>query len=329
MRREIIRGKVERLLTNSASEVNGMTLDSGWAIGFPPERAREVLQIVRIGSLVEIQASVPLDWPLGWPANMQVDATLITDQLSGNCVALGVFSSHAPEVRAEICPPPGTAWTPLAPPHSTLATERDKRARAAIPEKATQAVERAYDRLYRCQTMLAFLKRSIRDQGEVLQYLHEAKKTYLQALGRYQSWDFEGACECAAACDNLANMVEILVRKTFDSLSFQTDLRRESSGPASETVEFDGNLLYDNLNHTESMLGRIHWITSNGTLPTEDREQVLKLVSWSEHLKHWASLLQDIGADPEACQFARAANAAAGAAEHVCKKCYVTRYAEP
>ncbi len=333
MRQKIVRGKIERLLTNSASEVNGMILDGGWVFGFAPERAREVLEIVTVGSLVDVQAIVPTDTPSGrpldWPENMQAEATVITEPLSGKCVVLSPISSHTPEVCAEICPPPGTACSPLAPTRGTMAPERDKRARAAIPEKATRAVERAYDRLYRCQTMLAFVKSSIKHRGAVLQYLHEAKRTYLQALGRYQEWDFEGACECAAASEDLANMVEILARETFDSLSFPTDIRREISAPAaSDQEKADGALAHDSLNHTESILGRIHWITTNGTLPSEDRAQVLKLVSWSEHLKHWANLLRDIGADTEASQFARAANAAAGAAEHVCKRCYVTQNGE-
>lgn len=331
MRMEIISGRIDRLLTNSAAEVNGLVLDSGRAFAFPPEKAKELLQIVSIGTFVEIEASVPA----GCPPGTQLDAARITNCLSGTFVTLSVLSTHTPGVRAEICPPPppGTAYSPLAPPRSTLASERDKHARAAIPQRATCAVEQAYDRLHRCHAMLAFLKKSIHHFPNILQYLHESKRTYMQALTRYQAWDFEGACECAAASDSLAQMVEILISGAFDSLS----LLSNSSGEIrpSESVEdrFEGDrfeevVAQNNLSHTESVLGRIHWITTNGTLPSEDREQVLKLVSWSEQLKQWANRLQDIGADDEANQFARAAHAAAGAAEHVCKKCYVTRYSE-
>jgi len=330
MRMEIISGRIERLLTNSAAEVNGLVLDSGRAFAFPPEKAKELLQIVTIGTFVEIEASVPA----GCPPGTQLDATRITNCLSGTFVTLSVLSTQAPEVRAEICPPPGTAYSPLAPPCSTLASERDKQARAAIPQRATRAVEQAYDRLHRCHAMLAFLKKSIHDLPDILQYLHESKRTYMQALTRYQAWDFEGACECAAASESLAQIVEILIAGPFNSLP----LLSNSSGevPPAESFEdrfeddrfdedrFDEGAAHNNLSHTESALGRIHWITTNGTLPSEDREQVLKLVSWSEQLKQWANRLQDIGADDEAGQFSRAAQAAAGAAEHVCKKCYVT-----
>ena len=319
---QIMSGRIDRLLTNSAAEVNGLVLDSGRAFAFPAEKAKELLEIASIGTFVDIEASAPA----GCLPSTQLDAATITNRLSGTFVTLSVLSTKAPEVRAEICPPPGTASPPLAPPIGALAPERDQQARAAIPRKATCAVEQAYDRLHRCQIKLAFVK-SMKNQSEVLQYLQEAKRTYMQALSRYQAWDFEGSCECAAASGDLSELVEILVSGTFSSLS-PGKSPREVTAAATVPEEFDDPPARENLVHTESVLQRIHWITTNGTLPSEDREQVLKLVSWSEQLKHWANRLEDIGADDEASQFARAAHAAAGAAEHVCKKCYVTRYAE-
>lgn len=321
----MIGGRIQNLLTNAASEVSGIVLDNGQAVMFPPEKAGEVLSIVTLGSHVEIETFTPSCVA----GNSPVHAATITDLRSHKSFFFNVNPTETPEVCADVYPPPGTASAPLAPTFEMPAAECGKRARAAIAERVIDAIERAYDRLHRSQVLLAFLKSATREKSTVLQYLHEAKRTYAQALSRYQARDFEGARECAAAAYDLAEIAEILISRTFHSPAHQPT----SGPPAIESVpvpeNFKAAAVNNNLHRIDTLLGRVRWVTKNGTLPSEDRDQVQKLVSWSDNLKRWARRLLDVGAGDEASEFAHAAAAAADAAEHVCKKCYVTRRADP
>ena len=116
-----------------------------------------------VGSYVELQAIVAQDTfdsePEGTPANSQLELAAITEPFSGKRLCLCELPTSEPEVRAANYPPPGAVTLPLAPTSCGMpAHERDKRARAPIPARATNAVEQAYDRLHRTQVMLAFVK---------------------------------------------------------------------------------------------------------------------------------------------------------------------------
>ena len=317
----LIGGRIHSFLTNSTGEINGVVLDSGQAAAFPPEKTNELFSVVTLGSRVEIEALTPN----GSDGDLPATAISITDLLSNQTVFLNMVPTEKPEVYADVYPPPGTA-SPLAPTSEISAAERDNRARAAIPEKVTNAIERARDRLHRSHAMLGFLKAANKEKSFLLQYLQEAKKTYLQALGRYRAGDFEGAHECAAASFELSDMIETLISRTFHSTAptgQETNSQAASAAPGADKMK--ASTLKSNIERIDHQLERIQWVAANGTLPSEDREQVQKLVFWSERLKGWACCLLDIGAGEEAGEFAHAAEAAAGAAEHVCKKCYVTR----
>jgi hypothetical protein len=312
-------GIVERLLTNSTGEVNGIVLDNGRVISFRPEKAIEVLSIVNVGSRVEIQTLIPGDGSDNNQSNVVVVVNLSSNESFTLCV-LG--PTCAPEVCADY-PPPESVSTPLAPFLERRLGVSGKRFRTT--ERVSDEIERAYDQLHRSHVILAFLKTANHERAAVLAYLQEAERVYVQTLGRYQARDFEGARECATASYHLSRMVEILVSRAFHSAARRDDSAgaNVSSSPAAEDNRVETR---SSLRRVERQLGRIQWVIKNGTLPSDDRDQVQKLVSWSENLRGWACRLLDLGAGQEADEFASAAQAAVDAAEHVCRKCYVTRY---
>src|SRR5579872_5212685 len=104
-RTQMTAGRIDRFLTNSAAEVNGIVLQGGRAFAFPATRARDVLEMARIGSYVELQAIVPE----GCGASTQLDLAAITEPLSGKRLCLCESPTSEPEVRAEFYPPPGAA----------------------------------------------------------------------------------------------------------------------------------------------------------------------------------------------------------------------------
>jgi hypothetical protein len=187
-------------------------------------------------------------------------------------------------------------------------------------------MEQAYDGLHRTQAMLAYLKMIKQGKSEIGQYLDEAKHTYVQALSRYQVRDFEGAREFAKASSGLSRVIEILISRTFHSSADYPKLAPPPPGHV--PTRGDLGTVQQELDRVEQLLSRIHWVTENGTLPSEDRAQVRKLSLWSASLHRWARRLFEAGAADEAVEFAQAADAAASSAEHLCRKCYVTRGAD-
>jgi hypothetical protein len=179
-------------------------------------------------------------------------------------------------------------------------------------------LEQAQRQVHHSKAILAFLKSVNQGRPSLLQYLHEADRTFLQALEHYQSHNFEEALECAAACCELCNLIEILVSRAFRSAS-QLAIAAENDPP--QPLSFKA--VHADIQRIDGLIGRIEWVAANGTLPVEDREQVRRLILWSESLHHCSARLLDIGAADEATELLHAAEAAAGAAEHVCRKSYV------
>jgi hypothetical protein len=319
----IIAGRICGLLNNRAGEINGIILDGGESVRFPPERASGVLLIATLGSQVEVQALVQN----GLTANNQFLGIAITNLASKQSAKLAVAPSNKPEVSAEIYPPPGTV-TPLAPTLQELCarSSQDAGQPAATRRDVADEMEQAYDGLHRTQAMLAYLIMIKQEKSQIGMYLDEAKHTYVQALTRYQARDFEGAREFAAASSSLSKAIEILISRTFHSSSDYPKLA--PLPPERIPGRADPGATQRELDRIEHLLARIDWVTDNGTLPTEDREQVRKLAQWSANLRRWALRLADTGAVEEAVEFVRAAEAAASSAEHLCKKCYVTRSAD-
>jgi flagellar biosynthesis/type III secretory pathway chaperone len=207
---------------------------------------------------------------------------------------------------------------PLAPTVSR-GTWTHKRELFRVNFTVVQTVEQAQNQLHHSKAILSFLQSVHQGKPSLLQYLQEAERTFLQALENYQNRNYEEARECAAACCELCNLIEILVLRAFQSAA-QLASVAENDFPA----PLSGTGIRADLHRVDEILGRIQWIVQNGTLPSQDREQVQKLVSWSESLHRCATRLFDIGAVEETMELLRAAQSAAGAAEHICRKSYVT-----
>jgi hypothetical protein len=320
-----ITGKICGLLSNSAGEINGIVLDNGQNIEFPPELASRVLSIATLGSRVEVRTLLP-ESPI---IRLQFTGVLITEMASKQSVSLSAFTSsyQPPEASAEIYPPPGTA-TPLAPafPRAVASSTPESWHDLATRNEVANEMEHAYEGLHRTQAMLAYLKMVRQEKTEIGEYLDEAKHTYVQALTCYQARDFDGAREFAAASGDLSRMVEILISRTFHLSSESPKL--VPMPPEHVSDRSDLGATSRELDRIQQLLARIDWVLANGTLPSEDREQVQKLSVWGANLRRWALRLLDAGAPTEALEFVRAADAAVNSAEHLCRKCYLTRAAD-
>ena len=320
---QIITGRICRLLHNSADEVNGFALDSGVDVHFPPDGANHVLAIATAGSLVEVHARQRGNLA----GDVRMDAIFISNLDSKRSSSL--YPPTTPcrlEVSTGVAPPPHTT-VPLAPTLQNLSeplySEHAAPQPLATRNNVADEMEQAYDVMHRTQAMLAYLKTMKQEESIIYQYLDEAQHTYVQALSRYQARDFEGAREFAEASSSLSRAIEILISRNFHSNTNYPKLvpPPPEHFPDTETAQHD-------LDRIERLLARIHWVTENGTLPSEDRTQVRKLSSWSETLHRRARRLLESGTMEDAIEFARAADATACSAEHLCKKCYVTRGAD-
>lgn len=193
----------------------------------------------------------------------------------------------------------------------------------ADQEGAARSIELAYDGLHRAQALLAYVTIVNLHGPDISQLFEESKHTYQQAVSSYQRKDFAVAKEFAIASGELSQSVEIIVSKT---------LRTDSSAPT--TVPSPPRQLAEVLNSAEAqsglarvgkLLARIHWLVQNGTLPSEDREQVRRILSWSEVLYIKSQQSWKAGAFAEASYLISAAEAVAQSADHICRQDYIAR----
>jgi hypothetical protein len=324
---QTVTGRISRLLHDRSGDVNGLVLDTGVGVLFPSDVAPLVLAIATIDSRVEVSGRIHS----GSSHDAYIDAAKIANLDSKRTASLYVLSTpQRPEVFAGHQTAPSTA-APLAPP-STVDSESAHAQHAKLPSSITHSdvideIELAYDRLHRTQAMLAYMKMMKQGKNTAGQYLDEAKHTYVQALSRYEARDFEGAREFAAASSGLSRSVEILISRTFHSNNDYPKL--VPPPPERLPARGDTQTVRNDLDRVEHLLARVRWVTENGTVPSEDRVQIERLSSWSERLCRWAQRLFESGAMEDAIEFAQAAHAAVCSAEHLCRKCYVTRSAEP
>jgi len=313
---QAVTGTIRRLLRDSAGEVNGFALDTGLNIRFPSDQAASMLAIVTVGSSVKVHASVR-----GNPIGTASLAT-VTNLDSGQSADFLAFSpAHKPEVSTDANAPPRTEAS-LAPAPRVVCDPQP----LATARNVADEIEQAYDRLHRTQAMLAYLVMMRQEQNMIGQYLDEAKHTYVQALSRHQVRDFEGARDFAAASSGLSRVVEILISRTFHSSINYPKL--VPPPPEHIHARRDEEAARHDLAGAEQRFTRVHWVTENGTLTSEDRAQVEKLLLWSHLLSRWARRLLETGAVEDAVEFAQAANAAVCSAEHLCRKCYTARSAD-
>lgn len=316
---QIITGRICKLLHDSVGEVNGFSLDTGLDVRFPPERAARVLTVVTAGSRVEIHARMRV----GRVGDDCADVKFVTNLDSGQSVDLSPPpTSHSPEVSTYIYAPPRKE-TPLAP---ALETGCEFQPLATASDVAHR-IEQAHERLHRIQVFLMYLKMTNQKNSGLSDYLDEAEHTFVQAVSRYEARDFEGAREYVAASSDLSRLVEILISRTFSLNPSQSKF----VPPLTDHVSAcdDRASAQRDLDRIERLLSRVQWVTENGTLSSEDCNQVKRLSSWGERLCQWAHRLLDADAIEDAIEFAQAAGAAICSAEHLCRECYVTRSADP
>lgn len=345
----IIFGKVCRFLYSPDGDATGFMIDDGLEIYFPPSYSRQVLSTLSVGSHAGIcglpcSASAP---------GSALDATYLANLDSQRSVNLEQQSPpDEPEVPAVTTSTPGLP-TPLAPFHhesdanirlrveNSQLTEsvptyrydresqplRESRPPAACShrsnsEEAVETIERAFRRLHHTQALLAYLKILNLECLDIGELLDESKRAYQKAIANYEGKMYCVASEYALASSELSRTVEILIGRT---MSCDSRCPTIVSPPPMHSSPYSGLVnAPSNFAKVELMLSRIRWVIQNGTLRSDDREQVSKIAARSEQLADEARRLVDTSPDGVSSEILKAAEAAVLAAEHLCKQSYVT-----
>jgi hypothetical protein len=354
---QVIRGRVDKFLYGHAGEINGFVLHRGIEVRYPLGQSSRVTAIAAIGSHVEVHG-----WTHPGPAGgMHLDAAAIMNSKLKRLVYLETPPPPpAPEVPSLSHSAPGEA-VPLAPPQldgaaANATSGRLRGSRTEIVEDgwmrvrldarqtpgdpnghgpaagspnaggdqegAAEGIERAYASLHRVQALLAYIKILNINGPDAGQLLDEAKHSYEQALSNYQRHDFSVARELAAASNDLSRAVEIVISRTLRASANSPTL--VPPPPTHPKTSKELSRARDQIAQVEQLLFRLRWLLENGTMPSEEAEQVQKITSWSETFYVEAQQLIRNGATEDALQVAQAADAMAHSAEHVCKQSYVT-----
>ena len=353
---EIINGSVREFVRSTAGALIGLIIDGGFEVRFPVEKSPLVVPIISIGSRVEIEGFADD----GISSSVCLNASVVKNLDSGCSATLqDVFPPQKPEVSPLQSPAPSAAiplashrsaspapdedvstsggpqdrllnlgWKRVSSTIDLLVSEpiHPRNRKAASPldvdrDEATRSIEQAYDALHRTQALLAYLKIVGLRGPDAGQLLNESKHTYEQALSHFQHREFSVACEFASASTDLANAVEILIIRTLRADSNYPTL--VSLPPRHATRRSDVEQTENDLEGVATTLLRLRWFLKNGTLPAEDREQVRRLVSWTEDFYEECKKLSQTGASEDALKMAEAAARAGQSAEHVCKQSYM------
>lgn len=234
---------------------------------------------------------------------------------------------YHPEVPQSFTPKRGRA-APLAPlkkdtrftlPFADHASPQDHAALA--DQEAIGAIEQTYVGLHRSQALLAYVK--ILDLGapDVGDLLIEAKNLYEQALSTYDRQDFIVANELALASSDLSRAGEIMITRTLRLNSNSPSL--VTPPPARRITQDDSIRFGSQVSAAEQILVRLRWLLANGTMPSEESDQVRRITSWSERYFGLARRLALNGAVQDSIELAEAAAVIARSAEHVCRQSYV------
>jgi hypothetical protein len=264
------------------------------------------------------------------PGDVRVDAIFMTNLDTQRSTS---FDAPSPPRSAEV--PTGLAPAPeaAAPPDPSLKSYSEPLySEHAAPQPLTTSniaadeMGQAYDGLHRIQAMLAYLKMMKQENLAIGQYLDQAKHTCGQALCQCQARDLAGAGELAAASSSLSRLVEILISRAFHPHSDYPKLVPPPPSTSPHTVI--------------RVSARMTWIESSvcsrasvGSLKMEPCHP--KSEGKYKHFHRGAKISAGgpvvclkAGAMEDAIEFAQAADAAECVAEHLCKRCYVTRGAD-
>jgi hypothetical protein len=353
---EIVYGRVREALPATDGEISGFVIDGGLEVHFPKDSARQVADLVPLGSRLEI-CGAPYRGPSGDP---HIEAKFITNLDSKQSVNLQNPPPPKEPEMSSLCASPYTEAASLAPPatEGTNDTENSLRRKTSgrVPAErkpqtniqptnlrsqtslkdmtdsagghtrtdedgAARSIELAYDGLHRSQALLAYVKIVDLQAPDVSQMFDESRHTYQQAVSSYQKQDYAVASEFAAASGELSRSVEVVVSRILRVNSSYPTL--VPYPPGNQTGIASSSETEANLNRVGKLLARIHWLVNNGTLPSEDRAQVRKIASWSDVFYAKGRQGLQVGAIIEASYFINAAEALAHSAEHVCKQDYI------
>lgn len=354
-----VSGQVAKLNRDRRGKINAILLQDGREVRFPEGFAELISSIVGEGSAVRIEAEADsADFPEG-----HLRATLITNletkqtamlpalkhkgtpgmQFNNTPVNTASLASDPDEKRDSDCGsltdrdsepavpnlPAERGPAPLHPASyfRNIAHEGDFTGASGLRNDCARSIGLAYDSLHRIQAILAYLHIMKHRVPGISQFLDEAKHTYEQALSRFAAADFIGAKEFAEASGSLSRVVEIVMGRTLRSDNTLPSL--VPPPPEHPAANLEPEHVEEDLAHAESVLARIHWVLEHGTLPTEDRAQVRKIVSWGDAFYKQARRTYRDAVLEDASEFAQAALAGANSAEHVCRKWYVNHPANP
>jgi hypothetical protein len=223
-------------------------------------------------------------------------------------------TSTKPEAISDASSLPRETEPPLVP-----SPNADRR--LTVERDAVQRIETAHEHLHRVEAMLTFVGRAEQTLPKVIEYLDEARHSCVQALECCRIRDFEAARELAAASGDFAVAVEIIISKEFDDLAGSQNFATAAEGILGRALEAPRA----KLKQVQDLLGKLRWVTQNGTIPSEECRRITKICLWTDALCSRAERLFEVGAEHPAIESTLAAQAAACAAQHLCRSHYVTR----
>jgi hypothetical protein len=354
-----VSGQVAKLNRDRHGKINAILLQDGREVRFPDGCAELISSVVEEGCVVRIEAEADSeDFPEG-----HIRATLITNLETKQTAALpalkhkgkpGMQVNNTPVNTASLasdlrgrnnldcgsltdrdCEPAVSnlrAQDGPAPFHPvsyfrSIVHEGDTTGANGAGNDSARSIGLAYDNLYRIHAILAYLHIMKHRVPGISQFLDEAKHTYEQALSRFGAADFIGAKEFAEASGSLSRVVEIVMGRTLRCDSTLPSL--VPPPPEHPAANLEPEHVEEDLAHAESVLARIHWVLEHGTLPTEDRAQVRKIVSWGDAFYKQARRTYRDAVLEDASELAQAALAGASSAEHVCRKWYANHPVNP
>jgi hypothetical protein len=320
---QTVSGRIARFLEDPRYGMRGFFLDSEQLVKIPTEQAHLASSILHVGSYVGVEgvrhsgSSGEVYWQPSLIINFDSKRSM-SFLAPIRQVGPGMPSREtAPNVTASLVHPDQVGRA-----ESDRCRREDSDAQQARDQSAN-AMSESYDTLHRVQAVLAYLHIMQRKVAGIGQLLDEAKRTYEQALARFQDSSFVAASDFAAASNSLSRVVEILISRELRSDSGLPSLVPPPPAHSTESCEVE-----QQLDEAECALGRIHWLVENGTRPLEERTQVRRIAGWGDALYKQAQRSYFLASLCDAVEFAEAALASARSAEHVCRKRY-TGHAGP
>jgi hypothetical protein len=201
--------------------------------------------------------------------------------------------------------------SPLAP---SLAPTMERESCDCDEVRAVAQIDKAHERLHRIQTMLAFLAGGETAMQRVTDCLDEAKHTYMEAIARCATREFDRAYSFAAASHSFSLAVEVIISRGLDVLPAFGNACKARAVPAA-TLNSRGEARWE----LSRIVQRAHEVRRSAEEVASSCEvrRIGRICSWAESQCHWSDRLFDAGADQDALESMRAAEAAVFAVGHL------------